>query len=143
MKILCKRVSIYICPQSMKKGVTKCVDSFQLNFFFGEITIGILYINLFFIFWNKFLYFLSFNYKICMKIHHVSKVLNYVFKALKNTCVHVIFLFQKSFLIIKCPPNCFNIFMDFNIFHKKGSMCLEHSKNKNTSSFLDFDTWTF
>jgi hypothetical protein len=31
-------------------------------------------------------------------------------------------------------------FMNFNIFHKKGSMCSKDSKNKNTYTFLDFNT---
>jgi hypothetical protein len=28
--------------------------------------------------------------------------------------------------------------MNFTIFHKKGSMCSKHSKNKNTYTILDF-----
>jgi endonuclease III-like uncharacterized protein len=49
------------------------------------------------------------------------------------------FFNQKSFSIIKCSLNFFNFFVNFNIFHKKVSMCSKHSKNKNTYTFLDFN----
>jgi hypothetical protein len=29
-------------------------------------------------------------------------------------------------------------FVNFNIFHKNGSMCSKHSESKNTYTFLDF-----
>ncbi len=67
------------------------------------------------------------------------------FICLKNsrkTCGHVVFLFQKSFFLIKCSPNHFNFFVNFNIFHKKGSICSKHSENKNTYTLLSFDTQT-
>jgi hypothetical protein len=35
-----------------------------------------------------------------------------------------------------------HFFVTFNIFQKKGSMCLKNSKNKNTHTFLVFDTQT-
>jgi hypothetical protein len=36
----------------------------------------------------------------------------------------------------------FKFFVNFNIFHKKGSMSSKCSKNKNTYILLDFDTQT-
>jgi hypothetical protein len=42
----------------------------------------------------------------------------------------VVFFFQKSFFLIKCSPNHFNFFVNFNIFHKKGSMCSNIQKIK-------------
>ncbi len=36
----------------------------------------------------------------------------------------------------------FKFFVNFNIFHKKGSMCSKCSKNKNTYILVDFDTQT-
>jgi hypothetical protein len=73
---------------------------------------------------------------LCFKSHFIH------FKHSKKTCGQVVFLFRKSFFLIKCSPNHFNFFVNFNIFHKKGSMCSKHSKNKNTYMFLDFDTQT-
>jgi len=64
----------------------------------------------------------------------------YMFKTLFKKCERVIFLHQKFFLVIKCSPNHFNFFVNFSIFHEKGSMCSKHSKNNNTCTFLDFDT---
>jgi hypothetical protein len=64
----------------------------------------------------------------------------HMFKALEKSMWTGGFLYQKSFSLIKCSPNCFNFFVNFNIFHKKGSMCSKHSKNKNTYTFLDFNT---
>jgi hypothetical protein len=67
----------------------------------------------------------------------------YMFKALKKSMWTCGFLFQKSFFLIKCSPNHFNFFVNFNIFYKKGSMCSKHSKSKNTYTLsLDFDTQT-
>jgi hypothetical protein len=57
----------------------------------------------------------------------------------RKACGQVVFLFQKSFLLIKYLPNHFKFFLNFNIFQKKGSMC---SKNKNTYTLLDFDIRT-
>jgi hypothetical protein len=54
-----------------------------------------------------------------------SRIFN-MFKALKKNMWTSGFLYQKSFSLIKCSPNRFNFFVNFNIFHKKGSMC---SKN--------------
>jgi hypothetical protein len=64
----------------------------------------------------------------------------YMFKSFKKTCGQVV-LYQKSFSLIKCSPNCFKKIVNFNIFHKKGSMCSKHSKNKYKYTFLDFNTW--
>jgi hypothetical protein len=64
----------------------------------------------------------------------------YMFKALMKSMWIGGFLYQKSFSLIKCSPNHFNLFVNFNIFHKKGSMCSKHSKNKNTYNFLYFYT---
>jgi hypothetical protein len=60
----------------------------------------------------------------------------YRFKALKKNMWTSRFLFQKSFFLIKCSPNHFNFFVNFNIFHKKWSMCSKNSKkNKNIYLF--------
>ncbi len=67
----------------------------------------------------------------------------YMSKTLKKKCGQVVFLFQKYFFLIKCSPNHFIFFVNFNIFHKKRSICSKHSKNKNTYTLLDFDTLTF
>jgi hypothetical protein len=64
----------------------------------------------------------------------------YMFKTLKKSMWIGGFLYQKSFSFIKCSPNRFNFFVSFNIFHRKGSMCSKHSKNKYTYTFLDFNT---
>jgi hypothetical protein len=64
----------------------------------------------------------------------------YMFKALKKNMWTCGFLYQKLFSLIKCSSNCFNFFVNFNIFHKKGSMYSKHSNNKNTYTFLDFNT---
>jgi hypothetical protein len=61
---------------------------------------------------------------------------------LRKTCGQMIFLFQKSFFLIKCSTMDFNFFVNFNIFHKKGSICSKHSKNIYTYTHLDFDTQT-
>jgi hypothetical protein len=63
-----------------------------------------------------------------------------MFKVVNTSKWIVVFLYQKSFSLIKCAPNHFNFFVSFNIFHKKRSMCSKHSKNKNTYTFLDFNT---
>jgi hypothetical protein len=64
----------------------------------------------------------------------------YMFKALQKNMCTMVFLYQKSFSIIKYSWNCFNFFMNFNIFHEKGFMCSKHSKNENTYIFLNFNT---
>jgi len=51
-------------------------------------------------------------------------------KHLRKICGHVVFLYQKLFSLIKCSPNCFNFFVNFNIFYKKGSMCSKNSQKK-------------
>jgi hypothetical protein len=62
-----------------------------------------------------------------------------MFKALKKNTWTSGFLYQKFFSLIKYSSNCFKFFLNFNIFHKKGSMCSKHSKNKNTYKILDFN----
>ncbi len=47
----------------------------------------------------------------------------YMFKALKKSMWRSGFFVSNSFSLIKCSPTCFNFFVNFNIFHKKGSMC--------------------
>jgi hypothetical protein len=61
----------------------------------------------------------------------------YMFKTLKKGG-KVVFLYRKSFSLIKCSPNHF-YFLQTLIFPQKGSMCSKHSKNKNTYTFLDFN----
>jgi hypothetical protein len=56
----------------------------------------------------------------------------------RKACGQVVFLFQKAFFLIKCLSNRFNFIVNFNIFHKKGSMCSKFSKNKNTYTFFRF-----
>jgi hypothetical protein len=51
----------------------------------------------------------------------------------------MVFFYQTSFSLIKCSLIIFNFFVNFNIFHKKGSMCSKQSKNKNTYTFLNFN----
>jgi hypothetical protein len=93
-------------------------------------------------FWHEFLYFQNCKYKFfgenspCFKSPFIN------LRHLRKACGNVVFLFQKSFLLIKCSLNHFNFYVNFNILHKKGSMCSKHSKNKNTYMFLDFDTQT-
>ncbi len=67
------------------------------------------------------------------KFHENSPCFKGPFICLKHSrkmCEHVVFLFQKSFFLIKCSPNHFKFFVNFNIFHKKGSICSKHSKKK-------------
>jgi hypothetical protein len=49
------------------------------------------------------------------------------------------FFFKNPFYLSNVHPNHFNFFVNFNIFHKTRSMCSKHSKNKNTSTLLDFE----
>jgi len=64
----------------------------------------------------------------------------YMFKTLKKIMWTSRFFNPNSFFYIKCSLNCFKFFVNFNTFHKKGSMCSKQSKNKNTYTFLDFIT---
>jgi hypothetical protein len=64
----------------------------------------------------------------------------YMFKGLKKSMWTSFFFVQNFFFIMKCSLNHFKKIVKFNIFHKKGSMCSKHSKNKNTCMLLDFDT---
>jgi hypothetical protein len=66
----------------------------------------------------------------------------YMLKALKKSmwtsgCFISIFLFSYEMF-----TKSFWFFVNFNTFHKKGSMCSKHSKNENTYSLLNFDIWT-
>jgi hypothetical protein len=54
----------------------------------------------------------------------------------------MVFCIKSFFFIIKCSPNCFHFSVNFNILHKKGSMCSKHSKTKNACTLLDFDIQT-
>jgi len=64
-----------------------------------------------------------------------------MFNALKkNMWTCGFFVSKVSFSFIKCSPNRFNFFVNFNVFHKKVSMFSKYSKNKNTYTFLDFNT---
>jgi hypothetical protein len=58
-----------------------------------------------------------------------------MFNAFKKNMWTCGFFVSKVFFLVKCSPNRFNFFVKFNIFHKKGSMCSKHSKNKNTYTF--------
>ncbi len=64
----------------------------------------------------------------------------YMYKSHKKNMWTCGFFVLKYFSLIKCSPNCFNFFVNFNIFHKKGSMCSKHSKNINMYTFSDFNT---
>jgi hypothetical protein len=65
----------------------------------------------------------------------------YMFKAIKKSrWTSGFFCIKSLFSLIKCSPNHFNFFMNFNIFHKKGSMCSKYSKNIYIYFFLDFNT---
>jgi hypothetical protein len=78
------------------------VDNF--NFFFEFLKNhhrNIIYINSF-NFLNKFLYFQSCNYKIFLKIHHVSKVLNYMFKTLNKNMWTCDFFCFKCLFSLSC-----------------------------------------
>jgi len=58
----------------------------------------------------------------------------------KKKDVDMIFPFQKFFSLVKCALNVFNFFVNFNVPHKKGSMCSNHSKIFYIAcTFLDFD----
>jgi hypothetical protein len=61
----------------------------------------------------------------------------YMFKALKKNMWTSGFLYQKSFSLIECSPNCFHFFVNFNIFHKNGS------KTKYAYTVLDFNIQMF
>ncbi len=63
----------------------------------------------------------------------------YMFKALKKN------MWTRGFLVLKFffPYQIFKLFqffVNFNMFHKNGSMCSKNSKNKNTYIILDFNT---
>jgi len=50
------------------------------------------------------------------------------------------FFYIKSLFPLSNVHQIISIFVNFNIFHKKGSIYSKHSKNKNTYTFLDFNT---
>jgi hypothetical protein len=60
----------------------------------------------------------------------------YIFKTLKKN-MWTSGLYQKTISFINCSLNHLKSFVNFNVFHKKGSMC---SKNKSTYIYLDFNT---
>ncbi len=64
----------------------------------------------------------------------------YMFKALKKSMLTSDFFVSKVFFPYQMFTNHFNLFVNFSIFHKKGSMCLKHLKNKNTCIYL-FRFW--
>jgi hypothetical protein len=94
-----------------------------------KITMGTLYIKKENYFWNQF-NFQSCNYKVFMKIHHILRVFLYVLNIQEKHVDKWFFLYQKFFSLIKCSPNHFKFFVNFNIFHKKGSTCSKNSKNR-------------
>ncbi len=92
-------------------------------------------------FWNKFLHFKVATTKFSWKLTMFQKSF-YMFKMIKKNMWTSGSFVSKSLFLIKCSPNHLVFFMNFNIFHKKGSMCSKHSKNKTTHTFLDFDIQT-
>jgi len=103
----------------------------------GKTTMGTLYIKNIYTFETSFHTFKVATTKFSWKFTMFQESF-YMFKAIKKSKWTSGFLYQKSFSLIKCSPNCFIFFVKFNIFHKKGSMCSKHSKNKYTHIFLDF-----
>jgi hypothetical protein len=63
-----------------------------------------------------------------------------MFKALKKSMWIGGFFAPKVIFLYEMLTESFQFFVNFNIFHRKGSMCSKHSKNKNTYTFLDFNT---
>jgi hypothetical protein len=67
----------------------------------------------------------------------------YMFKALKKNMWTCGFFFQKPFFLSNVHQIIsFLKYICIYIFHKKGSICSKHSKNKNTYTLLDFYTQT-
>jgi hypothetical protein len=64
----------------------------------------------------------------------------HMFKALKKSMWIGGFFAPKVIFLYEMLTESFQFFVNFNIFHRKGSMCSKHSKNKNTYTFLDFNT---
>jgi hypothetical protein len=77
-----------------------------------------------FYFLNNFLYFQTCNYKIFMKIHHVSRVL-YMFKTLKKNMWTSGFLYQKSFSLFKCSW-IVSIFLANLIYSSRTDPCVQN-----------------
>jgi len=109
---------------------------------FWKITMGALYIKKSFKFWNNLYTFKVATTKFSWKFTMFQEFF-YMFKALNKSMWITGFLFWKFSFLIKYSPNHFNFFVNFSIFHKKGSICLKYSKNKNTYTLLGFDTQTF
>jgi hypothetical protein len=70
-----------------------------------------------------FLYLQCFNHKKIIENNDVSKVLNFMFKALKINIWNVLFKIQKSFFLIKDAQNVFKFMVNFIRLHKKGHIC--------------------
>jgi hypothetical protein len=70
---------------------------------------------------NKFLYFQSCNYKIFMKIHHVSIVF-YMFKAFKTNMWTSGFLYHMSF----SPNKCSSFFLWTLIYSTRRDQCVQN-----------------
>ncbi len=119
-----------MCGQSLK-------NCFLKNW---KITMGTLHIKIKKLFF-KWVLILS---KLQLQnFHEISPCFKSPFICLKHSrkiCGWVVFLYQKSFSLIKCSQNRFNFFGNFNRLHKKGCMCSKHSKNKNTCTSLNFNT---
>jgi len=117
--------------ENKNKRIKQCVDKIEKSPCEHYIWRKLFY------FWNKFLYFQS-----CKRKFTMFQKSFYMFKTFKkNMWTSGFFLYQKFLSLIKCSPNHFNFFVNLDIFHKKGSMCSKHSKNKNTYIILHFNTW--
>jgi hypothetical protein len=66
-----------------------------------------------------------------------------MFKPLKKSMwIGGFFSFKSVFFLSNVHQIILILFVNFNMFHKKGSICSKHSKNKNIDTLLDFDTQT-
>jgi hypothetical protein len=70
-------------------------------------------------FWNKFLYFQSCNYKLFMKIHHVSKTFLYVESIQKKMWIGGFFV-SKVLFPYQMFTKSFQFFCEFEYIPQKG-----------------------
>ncbi len=104
-----------------------------------KITMKTLYVKKIVLFLNKFLYFQSCNYKIFMKIYHVSKVF-YMFKTLKKNMWTSGLFVSKIFSPFLNVHQIVSIFLGTLIYSTRGDPCVQNIQKIKIHIFLDFNT---
>jgi hypothetical protein len=103
-----------------------------------KITMKTLYIKKMFYFKNKFLYFQSCNYKVFMKIHHVSRVLLYI-ESIQEKHVDRWFLYIKSLFPLSNVHQIISVFLWILIYSTTKDPCVQNIQK--TKFYLFFSFW--